>query len=321
MVVIGRNEGARLVRCLESVRAADYPQEKIELIYADTDSTDDSCTVAAKAGAEVVPIRPERPCAAAARNAGLRRAHHELVHFFDGDTMVVASWFRRGVAAMKDPNVACVFGRVTEVAPTASVYNFWAHHDWYVPPGPADSCGGNALYLHDALEIVGGFDESLIAGEEPDLCYRIREGQGKLVMSLDQPMIQHDINMTRFAQYWRRCTRTGHGYAEIAHRHPGLRSWRIAHRREPAHVLVGLAALALSLGFWTPWPVAVWAGLLAAAVLRNAMRVRNRVGGFRSAILYSVHHYIAKLPITIGECTYWFRLFFRRHRQPLMEYR
>ena len=51
VVVIGRNEGQRLVRCLKSVRAADYPPDRIELIYVDSNSSDGSAAAAEELGA------------------------------------------------------------------------------------------------------------------------------------------------------------------------------------------------------------------------------------------------------------------------------
>ena len=161
----------------------------------------------------------------------------------------------------------------------------------------------------------------MIAGEEPDLCFRIRHDQGLTILSLEQPMTLHDINMTRFGQYWRRCARTGHAYAEVGGRHRELVSWRRARWRNVAHVAVGLTALALSIGLWSPWPAVAWAALLSAAVLRNAWRCRKRVGTLGGAILYSLHHYLAKLPMAIGQMDFWIRQAAGRSPRALIEYR
>lgn len=321
VVVIGRNEGERLARCLHSIRETDYPSDKIELIYVDTDSTDDSCEVAKKKGARVIAIHPERPCAAAARNTGLRVASHNVIQFLDGDTILNSGWLKKGVASLDDTSVACVFGRVEEVAPTATIYNFWAHHDWYVAPGPAESCGGIAMFRRHVLMQENGFDESLIAGEEPDLCFRIRRHQGVTILSLGEPMTLHDINMTRFGQYWRRCIRTGHGYAEVGWRYSGMRRWRATCSRNLFYALGTPIAVTLSLGLWTPRPIAAWLVLVALAVLRNALRLRRRVGTLTAALSFSFHHYLAKTPMAIGQCSFWLRLILKRTPQSLIEYR
>ncbi|MGB2988244.1 MAG: glycosyltransferase [Phycisphaerae bacterium] len=321
IVVIGRNEGERLVRCLESVRVADYPRDKVELIYVDTDSSDGSCVAAEKLGAKVIRIRPERPSAAAARNAGLRAASHELLHFLDGDAILDRGWLKKAVAAFADSEVACVFGRVEELSPTATVYNFWAHHDWHVSPGRTEACGGIAFFRRGALLKAGGYDESLIAGEERDLCVRLTRDQHVAIVCLDEPMALHDINMTRFRQYWRRCVRTGHAYAEIARRHPGVQSWRRARWRNLFYALGTPLSLGLSLGLWVPWPIAAWLAFVVLAVLRNALRLRRRVGTLGGALGYSSHHYLAKTPIALGQCAYWLRSALSRKPQSLIEYR
>jgi len=321
VVVIGRNEGDRLVRCLESVLASDYPADKIEVVYVDSDSTDDSCARAEGLGAKVVRLKPERPAAAIGRNVGLRSAEHELIQFFDGDTIVDKSWLRRAAQVMSDPQVACVFGRREESAPTASIYNFWTHHDWYVSPGIAESCAGDALFRRAVLERAGGYDESLIAGEEPDLCHRISRDQGMKIVCLDEPMTLHDIGMTRFGQYWRRCVRTGHAYAEVGGRHRGMRRWRAKRWRNLAHAVAAPLAVALSIGLRSMWPIAIWVLLVAVAVIRNALRLRRRVGSLRGALLCALHHFLSKTPMAIGQCTYWVRLWLGRSPQPLIEYR
>jgi len=230
-------------------------------------------------------------------------------------------WLTKAVAALDDRAVCAVFGRVEEIDPRATIYNFWAHHDWYRAPGEVDATGGIALYRRSVLESVGGFDETLIAGEEPELCARIREQQGGGILCLDEPMVRHDMNMTRFGQYWRRCMRTGYAYAQVSQLHPDLHVWRRARVRNLVHATAAPVVLVLSLGLRSPWPVVVWAVLLLAAIVRNAQRVRLRVGTFRGALLYSLHHYLAKTPMAIGQFRYWLRGASGRRPQRLIEHR
>ena len=65
IVVIGRNEGGRLIRCLTSLK------ENKQLVYVDSGSTDSSVIEARRRGAEVVELNMEIPFTAArARNEG-----------------------------------------------------------------------------------------------------------------------------------------------------------------------------------------------------------------------------------------------------------
>lgn len=305
VVVIGRNEGARLERCLRSIAALDYPADRIELIYVDGASTDDSCEAAERLAARVLKVDPDRTTAAAGRNLGWRSAQHDLVHFVDGDTIMYPAWMRNATIALADPDLFAVHGRCEEVDPAASVYNFWAHHDWYQPAGRADFTGGIALFRREALDAVNGFDEQLVAGEEPEMCYRIISTRGGSVLVLDEPMVRHDIAMTRFGQYWRRCRRTGYGYAEVAHRQPDMPLWRRAVVRNLLHAALPMVAMVCSLVLRSWWPVVIWAGLLLLAIVRNALRHHRRIGSFGGALSYSAHHYLSKLAMVQGQIHFW----------------
>jgi cellulose synthase/poly-beta-1,6-N-acetylglucosamine synthase-like glycosyltransferase len=251
----------------------------------------------------------------------MQAARHELIQFLDGDTVLHRDWLRHAVATMADPTITCVHGRVEEVSPDATIYNFWAHHDWFFPPGPTEACGGVAMYRKSALLAADGYDETLIAGEERDLSYRLIRDQSARILCLDHPMVRHDIDMTRLSQYWRRCLRCGHGYAEVASRYPRLMSWRRTLRRNFAHGALFLAAVAASIALGSIVPVVVWALLIAAAVIRNAWRHRKRIGSFRKALLYACHIYLSKGPTLIGHLDYYARRWTGAHPRRLIEYR
>src|SRR4051794_38450615 len=67
VVVIGRNEGQRLVRCLQSLTPAGAP-----VVYVDSGSTDGSVQRARELGAKVIELDRSIPFSASrARNTGL----------------------------------------------------------------------------------------------------------------------------------------------------------------------------------------------------------------------------------------------------------
>lgn len=321
VVVIGRNEGVRLVRCLESVCAADYPRERVELIYVDSGSADDSCVVAEQWGARVIRIETEHPCAAAARNAGSRVASHAFVHFLDGDTVLETNWLRTAVRILHETDAACVSGRRVEMDPRKSLYMRVASLEWYGPPGPASFCGGDALFRRQALETVQGFNESLIAGEEPELCYRLRR-RGFRVWRSDDPMTRHDLDIMRFSQYWRRAVRSGWAYAVVGAtcRAGKERVWM---RRNLANILevsawVGLVVAAVLLSEWRF--LLALAALVMVRVIWIGSHVRRRVGGWGGAILYGIHCQVMRLPILVGQIRgLWYLL--RRRPARLIEYK
>ena len=173
-IVIGRNEGARLVACLDALAHVS------PVIYVDSGSTDGSVAAAQARGAQVVQLDMSQPFTAArARNAGLAVLPDgtELVQFLDGDCVVQPGWLAQAQAFLAGhAQVAVVCGRRREMHPEASVYNRLIDAEWDTPVGKAKACGGDALMRLAPLRAVGGYRDDLIAGEEPELCVRLRQG-------------------------------------------------------------------------------------------------------------------------------------------------
>ncbi|MFW8635530.1 glycosyltransferase [Cribrihabitans pelagius] len=309
-VVIGRNEGSRLKRSLASLQG-----QVAQLIYVDSGSTDGSAEVARQMGADVVELDMARPFTAArARNAGLAvlRKDLELVQFADGDCEVDPGWLpaaTRFLAA--HPGVAAVCGRRRERFPEASVYNRLCDAEWDTPVGEATACGGDVLMRVKAVRGAGGYRDSLIAGEEPELCLRLRRA-GWRIWRLEAEMTLHDAAMRRFGQWWRRSRRAGHAFAEGAalHSKASERHWAAETRRAllwgavlPGAVL--LAALAVG-----PWALA---GLLIYPA--QVLRLHRRVGAERALFLV-----LGKFAEAVGVAEYhWNRL--RGATRGLLEYK
>jgi glycosyltransferase involved in cell wall biosynthesis len=310
VIVIGRNEGERLVRCLESIRAATAAIGSVEVIYVDSASHDGSPERARALGANVITVRPTRPSAAIGRNAGWRSAAAENVLFLDGDTLLEPGFVQRALEELNDPEVAVVWGHRRESRPEASVYNRVMDLDWIYAPGPSDFCGGDALMRRAVLDAVGGFSEELIAGEEPELCQRIR-ARGLTILHVDQPMTRHDLAITRWSAYWRRAVRAGYAYAEVSQRlkHTAFPLWVRDARRNLIHaaVLVALAAagpvLAVAAGAF--WPLFAAVALLLALVLRSAYKSRWKSRDPLTLVCYGVHSHLQQIPIALGQLSYW----------------
>lgn len=215
LVVIGRNEGERLHQCLNSVIG-----KVSHIVYVDSGSTDDSLIMARSLSADVVELDLSIPFTAArARNVGFTHLLQvnpdlEFVQFVDGDCQIVTGWLDYAQQELdSNPKVAVVCGRRRERFPEQSIYNRLCDLEWDTPVGEAKACGGDAMMRVSAFEQVGGFNTNLIAGEEPELCVRLRQQGGK-VLRLDAEMTIHDAQMTTFSQWWKRAVRAGHAYAE-----------------------------------------------------------------------------------------------------------
>lgn len=315
VVVIGRNEGARLERCLRSVQAMAQAGFTTEAIYVDSGSTDGSVALARVLGAATIALQPARPTAALGRNAGWRAAQGEFVLFLDGDTILHPEFVRTALPRFADPSTAIVWGHRRELFPRASLYNRVLDLDWIYPPGLTEFCGGDALFRRACLAQTGGFDETLIAGEEPELCRRMLALGGQ-ILHLDTPMTGHDLAMTRAAQYWKRATRAGHAFAEVSARfaHTPHPFWLSDARRNRNRALIllalPLAGLAATLALRSPWPVLAAALLLALLAVRTAWKARWKSPGDPLALaLYGIHSHFQQIPIYLGQ------LQFRRSRR------
>jgi GT2 family glycosyltransferase len=195
------------------------------VVYVDSGSTDGSIELARSHLVDVVELDLSTPFTAArARNAGFahllqKNTQLEFVQFVDGDCEVVEGWIERALAQLEaQPNVAVVCGRRRERFPKQSIYNQLCDMEWDTPIGEAKACGGDSMMRVKAFQQVGGFNPALIAGEEPELCVRLRQKEWK-ILRIDAEMTLHDAQMTRFSQWWKRALRAGHAYAEGAWLH------------------------------------------------------------------------------------------------------
>jgi GT2 family glycosyltransferase len=307
-VVIGRNEGARLLACLASLQG-----QVRHLVYVDSGSTDGSVQAAQALGAEVVTLDVSLGFTAArARNAGLALLQSpDFVQFVDGDCEVEAGWLGRALQGFAThPAAVVICGRRRERFPEASVYNRLADAEWDTPLGQTSACGGDALMRFSAVQAVGGYDAKLIAGEEPDLCLRLRRAGGE-VWRVDAAMTLHDANLMRFDQWWRRTVRAGFAFAEGTARN-GAAPERLWIRETGRAVFWGIA-LPLCIG--VAGIISVWGWVLALSYPVQMARLAWR-GGWA----WGFYTMVGKFAEARGVISYWANRWAGR-RRGLIEYK
>lgn len=267
VVVIGRNEGARLIACLASIKA-----QNERIVYVDSGSTDASIAVAKDHGAEIVALDMTQSFTAArARNAGFERlvasAPIDFVQFVDGDCTLEAGWLATASAHLQAHHRCAInFGTIRERFPEKTFFNRMIEREWQGTPGEVEWCGGIAMVRASSFRAASGFHELLIAGEEPELCVRLREA-GQIITRLDVPMATHDADMRNLGEWLKRARRAGHAFAEVAnlHRNSDQRIWAREALRPffwtallVAIVLAGVFAHPIFLGFIALYPLQVW---------------------------------------------------------------
>jgi glycosyltransferase involved in cell wall biosynthesis len=310
IVIIGRNEGERLTRCLQSVGLMRGVEGRAELIYVDSASTDESPEAAGNFGAQVIVLHGGLQTAARARNTGWERASAPYVLFLDGDTILNPHFIQTALKVLEsDLSIAAVWGHRRELYPERSIYNRVLDLDWIYPAGNTDFCGGDVLMRRSVLVEVEGYDPGLPAGEEPELCRRLRARDYRIV-HIDAPMTRHDLNMTRFSQYWRRAMRAGYAYAEVSNRFVRTADpmWSQESRRNLRSGSFWIAWLVVSLillAFRSLW-ILPWFALLIALPARSAWKARSRAPGQKSLLLlYGIHSQWQQIPILVGQLRYF----------------
>lgn len=339
VVVIGRNEGERLRACLRSVQSLRLPASlrHVATIYVDSNSSDNSLELARSLGAHTIPLPTGPWTAARGRNIGWRAALelHPIhwVLFLDGDTILDPDFLPFALAqADSEPSIASVFGLRIESRPQQSIYTWVLALDWLQDPHQHAHFGGDVLLRVAALQATGGYDDSLIAGEDPELSHRMA-CLGWRHLQIDRLMTTHDLAIQHFSQYWARLVRSGYAYADVAQRfrHTPERFWYGASRRNLLRGSFWLVSLIASLAFASSFAllhhpsraiasIGLLLAIFGAVSMRSAWRYRRRSSSRITLFFYGIHSQFQQIPILLGQLA-WFSDHLRSHRRALIEYK
>ena len=319
VIVIGRNEGERLRVCIESVvNVTD------RVVYVDSGSADGSVQMVQGMGLAVVELDMRIPFTAArARNEGVRLLHKlwpslNYVQFVDGDCELASGWMKTAAAFLDLNNkVAMVCGRLRERHPEHSVYNMLCDTEWDTAVGETKACGGNAMARIEVFDTAGGFRPDLIAGEESELCLRLR-ASGWTIWRLDAEMALHDAAMTRFSQWWKRSMRGGYAYAEGVHLHGASPE---KHRvQESRRIWLWGVWIPLAMTILIGW-VGAWGWMMfliyPIQIIRIALRGSRSV---RENWLRALFLVLGKFPEAMGQIKFFYNRLSRKTSH-LIEYK
>jgi GT2 family glycosyltransferase len=323
VVAIGRNEGDRLTRCLESL-----PPGIRGVVYVDSGSSDDSVNNARRHGVEAVELDMSVPFTAGrARNAGFDRLMKlypslEMVHFVDGDCEFVPGAIEAAVAEMDTaPDIVAVCGWTRERHPNHTPFNVLCDLEWRMRPvGDTRAFGGIFLVRASAFKAVGGFNPEVIAAEDDEVGIRLRKAGGRF-RRIDHVSVLHDAAITRIHQWWTRAKRCGHGYAQVADMHGGPPDHYFVNDVRRSCVWgLGLPTLAtvlapptmgLSLWLLAAFPAQVW---------RTFRKTRRQGFDRRESLLWGVSCTAAKIPESMGVIKYHVNKM-RNRRPTIIEYK
>ncbi len=355
VVIIGRNEGERLERCILSVQAMNHAHfELLEIIYVDSESTDGSPAQAQALGVKVLKVYPQSPTAAM-RNVGWRAAQAQFIFFLDGDTILHTDFVQVALAAIQEnPQVAIVWGHRRKLYPQASIYQSMLDLEWLYLPGISQFSGGDALIRRQVLAEVEGFNPSLIFRKELEVCQRIL-AKGYLILHIDHPMTLHDLGIIRWSQYWRRNVRCGYALAEVPlllkqtfdvsppHSDSQVNEIKSENEKNTQNLVtpkeifgqrdskknllhattlfgIFLLGLILSVFFYSLVPLSVSVFLFLLLILRTAWKTRWKSNNWFTLFLYGLHSQFQQILTALGQFSYYYRRWRKQDRQ-LIEYK
>jgi mycofactocin glycosyltransferase len=213
---------SRLMRSLRGMRVV-IVDDGSEVSMASTDFDGLYCDV------QVI-RHPRSKGPAAARNTGLAACQTDFVAFLDSDVVPRRGWLEALLGHFCDPTVALVAPRIVNLRePKGAVARYEAVRSSLdlgqreapvVPYGTVSYVPSAAIICRrTVLNELGGFDETLISGEDVDLCWRFIEAGARLRYE-PIALVAHD-HRTELREWFARKAFYGSSAAPLSVRHPG----------------------------------------------------------------------------------------------------
>lgn len=289
-VVVSTFNRARLVPRLLAALEAQELDEPFDVILVDNGSTDDTWDVLQRLRRETTldlsTVRVEvNRGPAGARNLGWRRSTSSALAFTDDDCVPQPGWLRELLTALDGAELAQ--GRTLPNPEHGHRHGPFSRTLIETSEGLYPTC--NVAYRREALERVGGFDESMRWCEDTDLAMRVLESGGASGWA-PEAVVYHDVHPSDVRAYFRE---KWHWEAipQLLKRHPQLRAklyshwfWRPAH--PPA--LAAVTGLSLVLARRSPTALAIAAALAVPYVQYRTRRAPLQAGPRRRLALIPV---------------------------------
>ncbi len=175
VIVAARNEEDALSDCLAALAAQNYPQESIEFIVVDDESTDGTrALVEAKAASDprfrvmdTQPLPGHPPGKSAALHTGIEAAEGDILLFTDADCRPPAQWVEALASELSHPDVGAVGGTTRVIG--RDLHARMQANDWTLLKGvaagwslagfPLTAMGNNMGIRREAYDDVGGYPE------------------------------------------------------------------------------------------------------------------------------------------------------------------
>ena len=210
IIIVNYNGKKYLKDCFSSILKQTYPQDKIEIIMVDNNSTDDSIALVTKSYPSIKVIKNGDNNYCKANNLGFKKSKGELIIFLNNDTIVKKDWLiNLTKVALTHPEAGAVGSKILlEDSRINSTGHREQPHYYYADEGFKENdmkqydskkevesvCGCSVMYKKSCLEDIGGFDEDFIMYcEDVDMSIRCKKKGWKLFFA-PQSVVIHKYN-------------------------------------------------------------------------------------------------------------------------------
>jgi glycosyltransferase involved in cell wall biosynthesis len=173
VIIPAHNEDAYIRQCLESIILQDYPEDLIEIIVVDNNSTDSTADVTKSFPQIGYFFKKEGPVGAV-RNFGVSHSKGEYLAFIDSDCVAPKNWLTTALQLLKTSSQLVIGGKC-QTSSDAS----WIETDWILGVSEQkteklDLLGASIIMSRTSFQDVAGFDETVTSGEDTQLTHELR---------------------------------------------------------------------------------------------------------------------------------------------------
>ncbi|WP_158538127.1 glycosyltransferase [Corallincola holothuriorum] len=188
IVIPAFNEEEYIGRCLLSLEKLDYPKDRFDVRVIDNGSDDDTVKVCRKLGVDVEVKSGVR--VGAVRNYGALKSDCDILAFVDSDCEVGTNWLLSAVKEFENESTGAVGGACLAAQDACWVEKAWASSQ-SVPRKVVKALAGSCFIVRKSIfDDLGGFNESMSAGEDDDLSNRVKLS-GYTIVKLKECAVVH----------------------------------------------------------------------------------------------------------------------------------
>ena len=221
------NEEDEISELLDSFVALDWPQDRLEILCVDNNSTDKSLEILKSYPVSV--LQESIPGPYSARNTAIRAAQGEFIALTDADCQVSPTWLTELWEAFDDPQIGAVGGSLVP----RTVSNYVDFFEGCIFKSPNHSPGSertqpyvvtaNVMYRKAVFDELGLFDEKSFSGPDVEMSWRVLQS-GRYTLKIcpeNRAVVRHRYR-TKLKDFTYVLERDAYGWYFLTSTHPEM---------------------------------------------------------------------------------------------------